>query len=207
MAATQWNDSLRITDIFHLCQMLATIMVYVDSDDALPEPLVTTLVGKTAEWHQLCQNAGFDVDPLDLHNPRNAIERAEKLLRRDPSWVADGRRVKVHIEQKMRRCNFPLCPVPHVEGTQNLKQCSRCKAARYVRCLLSTRHVDSHVRFFSAQTSILELMYVHFSTIHTMFSSYTYSGKLIRSIVIHQRGYEIMLPDSPLESFRLPFRL
>lgn len=132
MAATQWSDTRRITNIFHLCQMLATMLIFVDSDDALPSNLTSRLLAKIGGWHRLCEREHIPLDEEDLYSPRNSIERAEKLLRRDPGWVARGRDVKAAIEEKMQRCNFGQCTVPYIPGTDNLMQCSKCKTARYV---------------------------------------------------------------------------
>ncbi|KDQ63615.1 hypothetical protein JAAARDRAFT_203033 [Jaapia argillacea MUCL 33604] len=116
-----WNSVDDEDGVFHGCQFLATMLILEESEQVLPQPLVDRLVVKIRNWERVFASIP-DMDPLP---------RAIGLLRRQPSWLRDGKQVRGEMERKLRACNLPGCRVPYVPGNDTLQQCSRCKTARY----------------------------------------------------------------------------
>ncbi|TFK57146.1 hypothetical protein OE88DRAFT_1650749 [Heliocybe sulcata] len=126
LVKAQWSTRESYDMIFDACQHLSTMLIYEDSETVLPPSLTRTLIDKISAWERVFPS-GPDLAPLP---------RAIGLLKRQVSWVRQGREVRKSMERKLRGCNLRGCEVPYDPAADNLSQCSACKSARYC----STQH-------------------------------------------------------------------
>lgn len=137
LAKATWSRVEDSDMVFDACQHLSTMLVYEDSDTVLPRELTDVLIDKISAW-QIAY----------AHLPNMApLPRAIGLLKRQVSWVREGRKVKEHMERVLMACNKPGCTVPYVPGTDTLQQCSGCKTARYCSPEHQRQHWKTHKLF------------------------------------------------------------
>ncbi|EIN14158.1 hypothetical protein PUNSTDRAFT_48990 [Punctularia strigosozonata HHB-11173 SS5] len=119
----EWNDPKYFDDqIYNTCQFLATMLLWEDSEDALSTETVDVLKRRILHWQSFRPGVEQEEHP---------VPRALGLLNRDAQWVARARRVKQDMTKTRLGCNKRGCAVPFIPEQDTLKQCSKCKVARY----------------------------------------------------------------------------